>query len=208
MTTFSSRLKSLRIQNHLSQKELASQIGVHGQTVSQYERGIRRPDQNVLLSLCDYFNVSSDYLLGKENFPSSPGSSDQFDPIPVFESVSAGNGAFADDHIIDYMYFSKSILKQGDYFAIKVKGDSMEPYIMNGDTVIARKSSAAQNGDTVIAVVNGDEGFCKRLMIHSSGIGLLSNNPAYDPKLFTPEDVENLPVTILGVVEMLIRHIK
>ena len=65
MASFNMRLYELRKQRELTQNELAEQIGVNKQTISQYERGIRRPDLDTLCALCDFFNVSSDYMLGK-----------------------------------------------------------------------------------------------------------------------------------------------
>lgn len=65
MSAFNERLLELRHQRDLSQSELAHFIGVTKQTISQYERGVRRPDLDTLSILCDFFNVSSDYLIGK-----------------------------------------------------------------------------------------------------------------------------------------------
>ena len=65
MAEFKTRLYDLRKQRDLTQYELAQSIGVNKQTVSQYERGVRRPDLETLSILCDYFNVSADYILGK-----------------------------------------------------------------------------------------------------------------------------------------------
>ena len=67
MASFNTRLLELRKQRELTQNELANYIGVNKQTISQYERGVRRPDFDTLCSLCDFFNVSSDYILGKAN---------------------------------------------------------------------------------------------------------------------------------------------
>ena len=67
MATFSERLIELRKTRNLTQQELASYVNVNKQTISQYERGVRRPDFETLSSLCDYFNVSADYLLGIVN---------------------------------------------------------------------------------------------------------------------------------------------
>lgn len=64
MSEFKERIRLLREQYDFSQQELADRIGVHKQTISQYERGIRKPDFDTLLALCDVFNVSSDYMLG------------------------------------------------------------------------------------------------------------------------------------------------
>ena len=67
MSSFKDRLRTLRKQNLLSQQELADKMGVSKQTISQYERGVREPDFASLEALCDIFNVSSDYILGKVN---------------------------------------------------------------------------------------------------------------------------------------------
>lgn len=67
MATFTERLRELRTQNNFSQQDLADKIGVTKQTISQYERGVRKPDMDTLTALCDIFNVSSDYLMGKSD---------------------------------------------------------------------------------------------------------------------------------------------
>lgn len=64
---YSDRIKELRKTKKLSQEKLADMIGVTKQAVSQYERGVRKPDIPTIDALCDVFNVSSDYLLGKDN---------------------------------------------------------------------------------------------------------------------------------------------
>lgn len=67
MDEFSKRLRELRLQRNWTQAELGAKVDVGGQAISQYERGVRRPDQDTLIALCDTFNVSSDYLLGKDS---------------------------------------------------------------------------------------------------------------------------------------------
>ena len=63
--TFQNRLKQLREENNLTQLELAQKFNITSQTISQYERGIRTPDFNLLNSITDFFGVSVDYLLGR-----------------------------------------------------------------------------------------------------------------------------------------------
>lgn len=65
MADLKNRLQGLRKQKGISQQRLADVIGVNKQTISQYERGVRKPDIETLGLLCDYFNVSADYMLGK-----------------------------------------------------------------------------------------------------------------------------------------------
>lgn len=58
MANFSERLRNLRQGKHLSQVTLAEKVGISGQVISQYERGVTRPDYETLLSIADYFNVN------------------------------------------------------------------------------------------------------------------------------------------------------
>ena len=67
MATFPERLRELRAQRGFSQQDLADRTDQTKQAISQYERGVRRPDMDMLLALCDIFNVSLDYLTGKED---------------------------------------------------------------------------------------------------------------------------------------------
>ena len=88
----------------------------------------------------------------------------------------------------------------GRYFGLRIKGDSMQPRMVDGDVVIVRCQPDAESGDVVIVQVNGDEATCKRLSKHPSGISLISFNPAYEPFTYTNEQIESLPVTIIGKV--------
>lgn len=91
----------------------------------------------------------------------------------------------------------------GEYFGLQVKGDSMEPRIKSGDVVIVRKQSDADDGDLVIALVNGDDAVVKRLKKYKDGIALISNNPAYEPMYFCNDEIDSKPVEILGKVKEL-----
>lgn len=67
MATYSNRIRELREAKSLSQDQLAEKLNVTKQAISQYERGVRKPSMLMLEALCDFFNVSSDYLLGKDD---------------------------------------------------------------------------------------------------------------------------------------------
>lgn len=93
--------------------------------------------------------------------------------------------------------------KTGDFFALQIQGDSMEPKISNGDVVIVRQQDDAETGDTVIALINGDDAVCKRLRKYKEGLELISTNPSYVPLYFDEETIKNKPVKIIGkVVEL------
>ena len=96
------------------------------------------------------------------------------------------------------------MLEHGEeYFALQVKGSSMEPRMRNGDVVIVRKQSDVSHDDTAIVLVNGNEATIKRVLKSEAGIMLAPNNPAYEPKFYSNKEIEELPVVILGkVVEL------
>lgn len=75
--------------------------------------------------------------------------------------------------------------------------------MMEGDVVIVRQQETAEAGDTVVVLVNGDSATVKKLKIGPAGITLMPTNPTYDPLFYTKEEVEQLPVRIIGkVVEL------
>ena len=76
----------------------------------------------------------------------------------------------------------------------------MEPRIKEGDVVIIRKQEDVDTGDVAVVLVNGDSATVKRIKKETSGITLIPNNPAYDPKYYSNEDIQRLPVKIIGKV--------
>lgn len=203
---FKTRLKQLRNERGISQRQLAEFLKVAPSTISMYENGQREPNFEVLESLADFFNVDLNYLLGKTNKTTKIILDSKFSKgikIPVLGTVPAGIPITAVEDIIDYEEIPKSWENQGEFFGLKIKGDSMYPTLENGDVVIVKKQSTADNGDTVIVMVNGDDATCKRYERSDNGIMLIPNNNAYNPVFYTNEEIEALPLTIIGkVVEL------
>lgn len=123
--------------------------------------------------------------------------------IPVLGRVAAGIPLTVSEYIVDTEEIPAAMAADGEYFGLMIKGDSMEPKISNGDVVIVRKQEDADDGDIVIALVNGDDAVCKRLKKYSDGISLISNNPAYEPMYFTNSEISEKPVQIIGKVKEL-----
>lgn len=123
--------------------------------------------------------------------------------IPVLGYVAAGLPIEAAENIIDWEEISDVLASTGEFFALKIKGDSMEPKMSDGDVIITRKQNSAEEGDYVVVLINGHEATCKRLKRYGDGVALISLNPIYEPMYFTAKDVETLPVNILGVVKEL-----
>ena len=124
--------------------------------------------------------------------------------IPVLGRVTAGIPIEAVEDIIDYEEITEAMARDGEYFALQIKGDSMEPRMTDGDVVIVRKQNNAGDGDIVIATVNGDDATCKVLKKYENGdVALLSLNPSYQPFYFSKQEVKDTPIQIWGKVKEL-----
>lgn len=201
MTEFKDMLKMFRMREGLSQSELAKKIGVSTSTISMYEVGKRQPDFETEERIADFFNTDLNVLRGRNNELSSNESKSII--IPVLGRVAAGIPISAVEEIVDTEEISVTMASKGEYFGLLIKGDSMEPRIYDGDVVIVRQQEDAENGDIVIALVNGDDATCKRLMKYAGGISLISLNSKYEPMMFTEQDIIDKPVKIIGrVVEL------
>lgn len=192
-------LRALRKERGWTQRYVAEKLGIHCTTYTKYETGVSEPSFDMLRKLTEIFDVPTDYLLGKP--PLSKSGSGQL--IPVLGDVAAGIPIEAVQDIVDYEEIDQAMAATGDHFGLRLKGDSMEPRMREGDVVIVRKQDTAETGDVAVVLVNGDSATVKRIKKGPSGITLIPNNPAYDPMFYTNEEIETLPVRILGkVVEL------
>lgn len=194
------RIKSTRESLKLTKRELAKRIGVHESSINKYEKGLVDIPLSKITELARVLNVTESYLMGwEDNDKEAP----QGIKIPVLGTVAAGMPISAVEDILDYEEIPQSWQNQGEFFALKIKGDSMEPRMESGDVVIVKQQSDANSGDTVIVLVNGDDATCKRLEKTDNGIMLVSTNPKYPPMFYSLEDIQTKPVVILGkVVEL------
>ena len=196
---FAKNLNRLVNSRNLSQREIAARINVSPQTFNTWIQGKAIPRMGKIQLLADYFKIEkSDLIEKKTNVTLSQGIK-----IPVLGSVPAGIPITAVEDILDYEEIPQSWANQGEFFALKIKGDSMEPRMIRGDVAIVKQQSDADSGDVVIALVNGNEATCKKLEKTDNGIMLISTNTKYAPMFFSNEQISELPVVILGkVVEL------
>lgn len=118
--------------------------------------------------------------------------------INVYGHIAAGIPIEAIEDIVDQEEISEEMLKHGEYLALRVKGDSMEPKISNGDTVIIRIQDTIENGEIAAVYVNGNDVTLKRVHKEDNGIWLIGTNPAFTPIFYTKKQCTDLPVRILG----------
>lgn len=191
------RLKEARKAKGLTQVDVAKIIGISQNGYSDWETGKNRVDARSLAKLADLYGVTINYLLGESEMHSKGVR------IPVLGDVAAGIPIDAIENIVDYEEIDTAMAATGEFFGLRIKGCSMEPRIKENDVVIVRKQDDADTGDTAVILVNGDSATVKRIKKEPSGISLIPNNPAYDIRFYSAEEIDSLPVRIIGkVVEL------
>ena len=167
------------------------------------------PHHSTLLKLADYFNVSVDSLLGNESQQPSVESNAVFLDakrvymIPLYESVSAGFGAYASSEIVGYEPCSiPNPADAANSLCIRVQGDSMFPFIKNGDIVQVHKQTSVDSGSVAVVLVDGEEGLVKKVVYDTEFIELHSFNPIYPVLRYEGKDV--LRIQVVGLVKKVI----
>lgn len=192
------RIRQLRSTSSMKQIDLANQLNVKPNTISNWENEKSFPDHESLKKMAAIFGVSVDYILGGSLLATPTGLR-----IPVLGDVAAGIPIEAITDIVDYEEIDAAMAATGEFFGLRIRGDSMEPRMREGDVVIVRKQDTADNGDTVVALVNGDSATVKKIKIGPEGITLIPTNPVHDIQFYSAADVERLPVRVIGrVVEL------
>lgn len=196
-------LSQRRKELNMTMKQVADKVGVSEGTISRWESGkIADMRRDKIMAYAQALNISPAIIMGWNNVDSHSTieNTRAGKRIPVLGSVAAGIPIDAIEDVLDWEDISEDMAKTGEFFGLRIKGDSMQPRIVEGDVVIVRQQPDADSGDVVIVQVNGDKATCKRLAKYSSGISLISFNPAYEPMNYTNEQIERLPVTIIGKV--------
>ncbi len=110
--------------------------------------------------------------------------------VPVMGRIAAGVPIAAIQTQSHSITLPSEMLPPGEHFALEVRGDSMiEAGILDGDTVVIRRSDSADTGDIVVALVDGEEATLKRLRRKGASIALEAANPAYETRIFGPDRV-------------------
>ena len=219
MDSFGDNLKECRKAKNLTLEELAYKYnkrydgGMSKGTLSKYENNKQEPLISVVSNLAEILDVSADYLLGRTDIPeladyilSEHESDDGVYPVPLFNSVSAGLGRMAESDVVEYV---PTQLPYGagpdDYIRINVSGDSMSPLIDDGSQILVRLQPTVENGTIAVVLLDGTEGFVKRINYGRNWIELESINPYYPAKRFENSDAER--ITVVGIVKQIIKYL-
>lgn len=206
MSTFGSRLKALRQSKGLTGVELGEILNVSNKTISTWENNTREPNQEMTATIAEYFNVTTDYLLGRNS------TTNELKPdinyaipltggvrIPVLGSIVAGIPNTAVTEYDEWMEISQSLAMRGDYFALRIKGDSMEPTLFDSDIVVIRQQPDIEDGEIAAVSIAGNEATIKRIYHRSDGIDIVGDNVRAFPRMFySNHDIVTLPIRIMG----------
>lgn len=130
--------------------------------------------------------------------------------IDLLDTIKADYDWIANEEKIGTVDISVELAKTGEFFALKVKDDSMADAILDGDIVIIRKQDFADDGNIVAAIINGNEVTLKMFRKTDNGIKLMplnrrinpeTNEPFYEDLYFSKEEIEMKPVTIIGILK-------
>lgn len=203
MSDLGNNIKKLRIEKSMTGEEFGTIFSVTKSTISNWESGKRDPDSETILKLANFFDVSTDFLLGISKIRNYNQNKKGI-KIPVLVRVIAGVPIEAIEEIIDYEEITKEMANTGDYFALQVTGNSMEPRMLDGDVVIVKKQPYIESNEIAIVLINGCDATIKKIIKQDNGLLLVANNhDVYSPTFYSTDDIEKLPVSIVGkVVEL------
>lgn len=197
---FGNVLKNLRMSKGLSQEELSNKFGVSTSTIGMYETNKREPNFDLLKEFAKFFNVSTDYLL--EQIKKDDLTNFDIIQIPLLGKIQAGVPTEMFLDVIDYIDIPADMARGNkELFALKTKGKSMEPNFIEGDILIFEKTEDCENGQFCAVAVNGDDATFKKVTKTDTGIMLQPLNPAFETKFYTNDQIDSLPVTIIGVLK-------
>lgn len=200
MADLQSRLKILRKEFNYTQKDMGKLLDITPSAYGFYEQGRNTPTIDILEKMANLFSVSIDYLMGNDDIRlKNEVKIDNVVKLPVLGSVRAGVGGLAVEEVIGYEYAFNIPTDASDYFYLKVKGDSMEPKISEGDLALVKKQCDVESGELAIVLINGDEGVIKKVVkTENHTVELHSFNPYYPVRTFSGAALQDL--TIIGKV--------
>ena len=192
--------------NGKDRNDLARDLNLPYTTITSWCKAEFYPRIDKIQLLANYFDIQkSDLVESKEKLDKL---GNPVTEIPLLGTVKAGYDYMAQENWEGMIEVDKNIIKDGsDYFALKIKGNRMSPVLIEDDIVIIKKQEDFENGDLVVAIINGDEATIKKGRKNDTSIVLQPFNTVdYEPLIFTYNEMKTIPVTIVGIVKQLKRE--
>lgn len=208
---FNNNLNFIRKKKNITQQELADKTNIERSTISRIENGEIDTSIDNAIKIANALEIPLEEIIAKDlRFDNiSPVEIDKdVIKIPVLGVIPAGVPIEAIEEVLDYEEIPKDWCKGGkEFFGLLIKGDSMFPKYIDNDVVIFEKTNDFNNGDECAVMVNGDDCTFKKVLKHDQGLTLQPLNSAYEIKLYSNEDIEKLPIKIIGVAKEMRRKL-
>lgn len=225
-TELGSYLNKIRKEREISLREVYNKTGITYSHLSMVENGKRSVTPALLKNLAELYNINyldlyekAGYIDLIENEQESSLKTDKYGrkvvSIPLLGTVKAGYNYLAQENWEGTVDIKEELAKTGDFFALKIKGNSMFETLWDGDIVAVKKQDFAENGNIAVILINGDEATVKQIKLLDNGIKLMplnrrinpeTNEPYYEDMFFTKEEIETKPVKIIGIVKQIIER--
>lgn len=208
ISTFAERFTEALQKRNKKQSDIVALTGIGKSSISTYLTGEYEPKQKNTYKIAKALNVSETWLMGYDvpmerdtnDIAPATSTSSKGAIVLVYGTIPAGVPIECIENILDTEEIPIEMLKGGkEYFGLRIKGDSMFPEYLDGDTLILQKVDDCESGDDCVVTINGSDGTFKRVIKNENGIILQPLNTTYTPLVFTNQQISDLPVKILGV---------
>ena len=205
------KLRMLRKRHGISQSDMAIMLGIAQNSYSRYENGQRQPSIEMLQKMSEILGVTIDDLvdddnekpIGREVIVKPEIEYEDEVWIPVVASLHCGYGSAGEPYtVIDRQKVPKSYkARYGDDLVLNyATGDSMFPTIKSGDLMLCYPGNMWDDGTIVILNVNGSDTVKRIYHAVDGGIDLIPDNTKYKIVHYTPDDIRDLQISVLGHV--------
>lgn len=207
---FTKKIDFLLKENNIkSLRQLAKEINIPYTTLWDYYSNPLRFEKGNLTyikKIAKYFNCSLDYLIDDSITNYDNGEivdiNTNIIKIPVYGFIKAGIPIESQSDILEYIDIPKEwTIGNKKFFGLKISGDSMSPKYQDNDIVIFEQNNDINlyNGKDVAVMINGTESTFKKILVNDNGIVLQPYNTKYDIMMFSKEQVEKLPIKVIGI---------
>lgn len=204
------RLKQLREEKGLKQEELALALSVSPSAIGMYERDYREPSDGLLIKMAIFFEVSTDFLLGKTDTRNNTDidiKDKKIHMLPVYGRIAAGQPNWAEECIEGRIPVDPDlmdIVNPDECYFLRVNGESMNKEIKNGAYALIRKTDVVDDGEIAVVLVNGYDATLKRFTRQGDFVILepMSNDPSFTTQIYGKDTEIKIIGKYIGKMEM------
>jgi len=177
--------------------------------LSLMENGKRKPSAIILKKLAPIYKLDYLDLYEKAGYIDLiNNSTNSKQEVPILKQINSNNNILFTKNIVGYVTIDETLNDIKNYFALKIKDDSMSPILNNDDIIIVHKQEDVENGNIAILLINDKDIIIRKISKTQNSIKLESFNPYYPEQEFTQKDIKDKNIKIIGkVVEARIKSV-